>query len=65
MTYNYKFWQEMGWVALVAVLTQLFQALALFDPNSITDLRMWAVSIFAACIRAAFGAALAVLTRPR
>lgn len=65
MTYDFKFLQEIGWFALVAILTQLFQTLAMFDPNTITDWRAWAVSLFAACVRAAFGAALAVLTKPK
>lgn len=60
MTYNFKFFQELGWAAFIAAAIQLLQVLVLFDPSKITDWRTWAVALAAGCVRAAAGAAIAV-----
>ena len=62
--YDYKKAQELGWFIVVAVATVLMQALMEFDPATIVDGRAWAVSLAAASVRAAAGAALAFLAKP-
>ena len=63
--YVWKRYEELAWFVAVAVATVLFQALAEFDPTTITDYRAWGVSLGAAAVRAGAGAALAYFTRPQ
>ena len=65
MPYDYKKTQELAWFIFVAVATVLMQALMEFDPAAIVDGGAWAVSLGAASVRAAAGAALAFLTKPK
>lgn len=60
-TYTFKLTQEMIWVLAVAVLTPLLLALSQFEPDTISDYRVWAVSIAASMIRAGAAAFLAAI----
>lgn len=59
--YTFKLTQETLWIIVVAVLTPLLLALSQFDPETITDYRVWAVSIAASMIRAGAAAVIAAL----
>ena len=62
--YEFKVRPEVAWAVAVAVLTPLLVALSTFDPEQITDWRVWAIGVGAAMVRALGGALLAVLTSP-
>ncbi len=64
MTYEFKSWPELGWAVAVAGAVAVLTSLAEFDPGAIADWRTWFVALAAAAVRAAAGAAIAVLTRP-
>ena len=59
--YTFKRLEEMAWAVAVAVGVFAFTVLVDFDPDQITDLRAWVISLVAGCIRAGAGAALAFL----
>lgn len=59
--YTFKLSQESLWVIAVAVLTPLLVGLSNFDPDLITDWRVWAVSIAASMVRAGAAAVIAAL----
>ena len=61
MDYQFNLTRETVWFLLIAFLTPIFTALAAFDEAVLSDWRPWAVGIFAAAIRALFGAVLAVI----
>lgn len=65
MSYKFKKWEELVWFCLVAVLPVLLTALASYDPATIGDIQVWAVSIMAAAVRALGGALLAWLARQK
>lgn len=56
-SYHFKVTQEVVWFIAIAILTPLITVAADFDPNTITNWRVWAVGVVAACIRAG-GAAI-------
>ena len=58
MKYDFKGTQEAVWFVVVAVLTTLMQALITFDPNAVTDWRVWAIGLAAASVRTAASAIL-------
>ena len=65
MTYDFKLWEEAAWAALVAAAIQLLMVLVGFDPAAVTDWRSWAIALGAGLVRAAAGAAIAVVTAPK
>lgn len=62
MTYNFKFWQEIGWGILVAVLVALAQALIHFDASAVTDWQVWTLALISGCVRAVAAVLIAKLT---
>lgn len=62
MVYTFKFWQEIGWGILVALLVTFAQALLEFDATKITDWQVWALGIFSGCIRAVAAVIVSSLT---
>lgn len=62
MRYEFKRIDELLWAAAVAAAVAVLQALVSFEPERITDWRLWAISLVAGSVRAAAGAALAALT---
>lgn len=62
LTYNFKFWQELGWGILVAILMTIAQATIQFDATVITDWQVWAISIVSGCVRAVAAIVVAKLT---
>lgn len=65
MTYDFKKFPELYWFLAVAVGPVLAEAAATFDPETITDPRRWAISLFAASIRAVGGAVLGWFAKRR
>lgn len=65
MRYEFRKLDEAIWAVGIAVAVSVFQALVTFDPETITDYKTWAVGIVAGAVRAAAGAAIAFLTKPR
>lgn len=63
--YEYRLDAEAWWFLLVAVGPVFFQAMLEFEPETITDWRVWGTSLMAACVRALGGALLAWLTKRR
>ena len=61
MKYEWKAWAEIGWAILVAVVVQAAQIIVASDLERVTDWRSWAVSLIAACVRAAFAMLLTKL----
>ncbi len=61
--YDFKAWEEFGWFFFTAVAVALFEILIKFDPSGITDWKAWGVALFAACVRAGAGAALAFFAK--
>jgi len=64
MRYDFKPGPELAWVVIVAIAVVLLQAGMEFDPEKIGDVKVWALGIGAASVRAAAGAAFAWLTKP-
>ena len=62
--YTFKFWEEVGWFALVAAVIQVITVLSGFQPEAISDWRAWGVALGGGVVRAAAGAALAAATKP-
>lgn len=56
MSYDFKFGPEFFWFIALAVMGPILAALATFDPDTITDYRVWAAGIGAAAVRALAGA---------
>lgn len=50
--YDIKFWQELGWLVLGALIVALATELAGFQPEAITDWRIWAVGLAGVLTRA-------------
>lgn len=50
--YNFKFWQELGWGILVAIIVTLAQAFIQFDASAVVNWQVWALSIISGCARA-------------
>ena len=65
MTYDFKFVQEMLWIAFVAAGMQLLMVLSGFNPEGITDWKGWAIAIGTGCLRAAAAAVIAAVTARR
>lgn len=65
MRYEFKAWDELLWMVGVSAAVAGLQVLVDFDPAQIADWKFWLVSLGAGMVRAAAGAAIAVLTRPR
>jgi len=65
MEYSWQTAKELGWVVLVAAGTVLLQMLVDFDSAKIEDWETWGVGLGSGMIRAAAGAAIAFLTRPK
>jgi hypothetical protein len=59
--YNFRVAEELAWFVVVAVMTTVMQMLIDFNPNQITDWRLWAVGVGAAAVRSAAGAILAFI----
>jgi hypothetical protein len=59
--YRFKVGPEIVWAIVVATLTPLLIALSQFDPNLISDYRVWGVGLLAGAVRAAAAAVLAAL----
>ena len=64
MTYDFKFWQELGWGCLVALIIQVATVLVTLDPAVITDWRAWFIALAGASIRAIAGVVIASFTSP-
>lgn len=60
--YDFKFWAEAGWAALITAL--IFALTAIVDSASVTDWKAWVIAVGGGAVRAAAGAFLARLTRP-
>lgn len=65
MKYEWKRAEEAAWVAAVAAGIALLEVLVRFDAEAVTDYKLWAVSLGGSMIRAAAGAAMAFISRPR
>ncbi len=65
MSYTFKAWEELCWTVGVAAGIAVLTVLVDLDPLKIGDARTWLIALGGAAIRAAAGAAIAVLTRPR
>lgn len=65
MTYRFQFQAELAWVFVVGAGLAVLQVLVSFDPTSIDDWQLWAVSLGGAAIRAGAGALVAALTAPK
>ena len=65
MQYRFKWLEELGWAALIAVSMTILTELVLFDPNEIQDWKIWAINLGAAAIRAAAGAMIAIVNKIR
>lgn len=61
MNYSFKPFAEAGWAAFIAASLALLQVLVVLRPEEVTDWRMWVVPVAGAILRAAAGAAVAVL----
>lgn len=62
MTYNFKFWQELAWGVLVAVLVAFAQALIQFDASAVTDWNVWLLAIISGAVRAVAAVVVSKLT---
>lgn len=65
MTYDFRRLEELGWVAIVAAGMFVLTVAIQFDPDKITSWQTWAISLSAGCVRAAAGAILAAISKPR
>ena len=63
--YTWKRVEEIGWAAGVAAGVAALTVLVQWNPDTITDYRTWAVALLGGCVRAAAGAVLATIGRPR
>lgn len=63
MKYVWKQKEEALWLVATAVGVVALQAMATFDPTTITDYKAWAAGIGAAAVRAAGGALLSLVTK--
>lgn len=62
MKYVFKKKEEAAWAVATAVGIVVLTAGATFDPETVTNWKVWAMGIGAASVRAAAGAVLAMLT---
>jgi len=58
-SYDFKFWQELGWAVGIAVFVFVLTSAAGYE--SVEDPKAWLISIAIGAARAAAGAALAKL----
>lgn len=65
MKYEFKRIEEMAWVIAVAAGTVLVEVLVTFDAAKVDDWKVWAIGVGSGMVRAAAGAALAFLSRPK
>lgn len=63
MKYRFKPLPELYWGVVIAASLVLLQALVTLDPETITDVRTWAIALGGGAVRAAAGAALDYLRR--
>lgn len=61
MKYEWKFWEELGWAVLVAVVVTLATAFVQFEPSEIADWKSWVVGLIGGVIRASAAVLLAQL----
>jgi hypothetical protein len=59
--YTFKRLPELGWAIFVAVATVVATELLTFNESTLSDPKAWGIAVFAACVRAAAGAAIAFL----
>ena len=65
MTYVFKAKQELIWGVAIAAAVSVLQVLSDFEPSKIVSWQTWAIALGAGAVRAAAGAALAFMSRPR
>lgn len=63
--YDFKRGWEIAWIAAVAAGVFALEMLVRFDPDAVTDWRTWGIALGGGMIRAAAGAVLGILTRPK
>lgn len=63
MRYHFKALPELFWSVVTSAATVLLIALVSFDPNTITDWKVWAIGLGSGMLRSAAGAALDWLRR--
>jgi len=61
MTYNFETVKELGWAVLIGVAIFAFEVAVNFEPETIQDWQTWSLAALGGAVRAAGGAALAVL----
>ena len=62
--YEFKRWHELAWIIAVSAAVAVLTVLVEFDVAAIENWRTWALALLSGAVRAAAGAAVAVLTRP-
>ena len=65
-SWNIRFhrWPELAWIVAVSAAVAVLTVLVEFDVAAIENWRTWALALLSGAVRAAAGAAAAVLTRP-
>ncbi len=61
MRYEFKHWPELLWGLAVAVMLGLAQMLIAFDPTTVEDWRLWAISLAGGVVRVFAGYIIAKL----
>ena len=64
MSYNFQFWKELLWAALIAAIVTAGQIVVASDLEKVTDWRVWALSLVTACARAVVAIIVTKLTQP-
>ena len=62
MPYEFKKWDELAWFVGMSMIIAILQALVVFEPDKITDWRLWSISLAGGAVRAGVGGALAWIT---